>query len=219
MLKQGGMKVSGEFPFQEDERLLSFATEQHKKDYLGALIREGKMPQEFIDDKVRLMSAEYPKGWIEEFEGGVLKILSIYNTPPPKEYDYKIIWLDRDFDQQAKSWRKYQINKLNLTVAKEVTKAHRKKLPIQRMLCLDAISHLIEGRPHVIKFEDLLKFPVDISEELAKYLDHVKLDTKAMAGCVLQRQTSCLNYMLEDGLQKLGKDWREVLEASNQNIG
>lgn len=125
--------------------------------------------------------------WLVEAQGKAIKILDLHRMILPYEFEYRIIYMKRDYKQQAKSqilfaqvigglpvkdkqWRDYMHQ-----IPKD-EKAGFKKLNDRR------ISYKI------FHFEDVLRDPYGQAEEMAVFLELSELSSIEMGDAVIRRK-------------------------------
>ena len=139
--------------------------------------------------------------WLDEVEGGALKVPEPQHLRLPTDREYRFIWMRRDETEQAKSCRKF----MRWVTGSEVIPANKVKhlaASIKRdtpniLAMLREDYHPAEVRE--FRFEDVLGAPLRLSEYVAKFCGW-GLDVEAMAAVVKQRPAKCLPYMLEERL-------------------
>lgn len=145
-------------------------------------------------------SFEVPKGTrmvTGNLYGGALKVLDPHIFRPPHGPAYKIIWIDRDPLEQAKSMVKFM----------EVIAG---PIPGDRQEAIETLrKSFINDRPKTngllhsytqwimkLRFESILADPARAARQINEFCGKA-LDEKAMARAVLPRAPECLPYMLE----------------------
>ena len=138
--------------------------------------------------------------WRTVARGRCIKVLDPHRYTPPAGEDYRIIWLDRNPVEQARSQLKM--------AGAPPTRGNRKgmerllhrdlRLAQQQLLSIDTAG--IVG----IKFEDLIERPARVAAEIATKMGKV-LDQPAMVAQVYDRSARCFNGMLEQRLIALGR--------------
>lgn len=127
--------------------------------------------------------------WLAEAQGKAIKILDLHRICLPGEFHYKIIWLKRNYKQQAKSIIKFSNLVTGLDLPARLVKVYEKDLIRDEKIAFNIINNRkINGI--VINFEDLLKNPVDQAGNINNFVG-LGLDIKKMASVVLKRTPEC----------------------------
>ncbi|MEQ8628097.1 sulfotransferase [Ekhidna sp.] len=141
-------------------------------------------------------SIQLPKNtaWLKDVTGAV-KIIDPYrHTPPPG--DYKIIWLTRDFGEQAKSFAKLQRKQ-----GKPATRRHAQwyKKEFRKVTQRNIRMMAKWGNPLLrVKFEELLTDPHGEANRIANFLaPEFEVDPAKMAAVVVKRSPKNYDGFLE----------------------
>ena len=149
----------------------------------------GKFPSFEVD-------LDNDRNWIRNCEGMALKIIDPHHYPPPPGHEYRVIWIDRDIRQQAKSTMKAQRALTDLeNVHRSQLRDMERLIREQRRPALDTWAEL-GAKVLPMRFERIIRSPRESAEDMASFL-RLDLDTKRMAEAVVKRRPSCLPYMLE----------------------
>lgn len=119
---------------------------------------------------------------------GAVKILNIGKHYPPPG-DYKIVWMKRNLDEQARSTKKYMEQLLNQPAKKGWKTRYKKRIREGMAIGLDKCEEL--GDTYVQSFEGLLSGHID---QLANFLG---LDKDLMMKPVEERSGRCAVDFLE----------------------
>jgi hypothetical protein len=129
--------------------------------------------------------------------GKAVKCLDPHRFILPPDIDYRVIWMRRDYTQQASSIRKFMRGFLGINVHKSAIKKIAKDLITDTKKCLKLFS----SKRHIIlevSFEDVLSKPDEISIQIKEFIsDIVDLDHSKMESTVLRRDSNCYNGFLE----------------------
>jgi len=134
--------------------------------------------------------------WLQDCYGKAVKILEPLTYRPPMGHDYRVIWLNRNLKEQAKSTCKFARRVSGLSLRPGADKAfeesYRKELPAS----LELLRELTRGHLLELSFEAILKQPSQAAAQIADFLG-LPLDVEAMAKTVIKREARCLPYLLE----------------------
>lgn len=134
-------------------------------------------------------------------EGKAIKCLDPHNFPLPPDREYLIIWMRRDFKEQAKSIVKFMQMLLGVRESKRtMIRKFEKSLPTETRKCFRLLSNhpIIE-----VQFENVINFPKDEAVRVAEFVKEItELDTDKMASVIIPRSTDCYPGMLETELIK-----------------
>jgi hypothetical protein len=138
-------------------------------------------------------------------EGKAIKCLDPHHFPLPPDRKYVIIWMSRNFKEQAKSITKFMQMLLGIRESRrKMIREFERSLPIETMKC----NRLLAEFPIIeVQFEHLINNPREEAERVAEYLkDIIHLDTDKMTSVVINRSTDCYSGMLElELMNKHGK--------------
>lgn len=129
-------------------------------------------------------------------DGKAVKCLDPHNFPIPPNKQYLIIWMRRDFKEQAKSITKFMQMLLGVRESKRtMIRKFEKSLPIETRKC----HHLLSSYPILeVEFENVINQPKQEAERVAKFVKNiVQLDVNKMTTVVIDRSTDCYSGMLE----------------------
>lgn len=173
--------------------------------YAGGMECCGCAPA-FEDLRVNGLPAD--TSWLDRCDGMALKVLDplTFRLPPG---EYRIIWLDRDIKQQAKSWVKF-MRKVGQIVPRSSTHKYRKLLQSRRDESLVYVTEMAQD-VLFLRFERVLHNPMAEALRMAQFVGQ-DLDVMAMARTVVDRPVECLPYLLElNQLEERG--WARVVIA------
>lgn len=133
--------------------------------------------------------------WLRRCEGMAVKVLDPHRYRPPPGPDYRVIWIDRDVRQQAKSTIKAQREMAGMNVHRSHLKDMERLIRESRKPALDTWRS-VGARMLMMRFERMVLGKHEAAEDIAKFIG-ADLDTEAMAAAVVKRRPGCLQYMLE----------------------
>ncbi|MCB2202670.1 sulfotransferase [bacterium] len=160
-------------------------------------LQAGGMP--LVVDRIRGADANNPKGyyefervkrlpkgdtrWLKGAGGKAVKVISALLTFLPPDYNYRVIFMERDLDEimasqqrmLARSGKPAQSEQDNRTV-RATSQQH-----------LDEIHAWLDAQDwiqtHTVSYNDILRFPEEQFAEVAAFLDN-QVDPEAMASVV-----------------------------------
>ncbi len=139
--------------------------------------------------------------WVQCCKGKAVKIMDPARFTPPSGLEYDVIWMDRDFKQQAKSHFKLKAeNEVIVDSTRHAMRGRIAHLRGQRERCLKVWTGMPQNRLHKVKFEELIADPVAVAVPIVAFLglDPDSGFTAArMAYQVQKRDADCLPYMAE----------------------
>ena len=123
---------------------------------------------------------------MEGWAGMAVKVLDPHRMGLPG--DVRVIWLDRDTREQARSQIKFLGVMLGLAGGRAQTRSFERLLVQERPQAMRVIGN----RPLcVMTFEQLLANPSGSAAQLAAFVGHAGFNTDAAAKCVLPRSAKC----------------------------
>ena len=157
MLKEGGVDI-----LTDEERK---ADNSNPKGYLEY-------------EKVKGLAMD--NSWVHEASGKAIKVIAQLINHLPDEYNYKIIFMERELDEVLVSQQKMLgKNPDPNTIPMGLYTAFQKQL--------DKMYAWVESQPTVelmkVKYTDVLEKPIEVAEEVASFID-MDLDGEAMASVV-----------------------------------
>ena len=127
---------------------------------------------------------------------GAIKILYPILREIPQDLDCQIIWMERDFKEQAKSQKKIRKRGgLEIPVGFVGQRRNANKIFTKQI-----IGEIIKNEHfHLIRvsFEGLLRDPLEMAKRVDRFLGK-DLDVDAMAKCVVKRSPKNFNGFMED---------------------
>lgn len=140
-------------------------------------------------------------------EGKAIKCLDPHRFPLPPNRKYMIIWMSRDFTEQAKSITKFMQMLLGVRESKRtMIRKMEKSLPIETRQC----HRLLSDHPILeVAFENVVNDSKTEAERVADFLkDVVTLNADKMVSVIINRSTNCYPGMLE----------RELIQRAKNNL-
>ena len=141
---------------------------------------------------------DFNADWLSQ-QTGVVKLL--YPIPAVAKFnpgDYRVIWLTRDKDQQAKSFLKFAMHMRKIPKEDQDVKAIAKDMIEEERVCLNALEKL--GRLMILSFEHIITEPCEAAGKILDFFQ-VDGDVERMITEVHKRDTLSLPDMtLEDNL-------------------
>ena len=137
----------------------------------------------------KTMAENYKPWWMKRQKGKFVKLINPQQFEFPKR-GYRILWLNRDPEQQFLS-----ICKLQKAMGRRVIgsmHAGIENLKANEILNLDLMESL--GDVHVMRFEDLITDPHDAAGRIAMHF-RLQADVDRMAAVVRQRETKVAEQM------------------------
>lgn len=152
--------------------------------------------------EVREVGAQVKPDFIAANAGRAIKVLDPQRVGLPG--DVRVIWLDRDHRQQAKSHAKF----LRLLTGHVYDRAGRRALEGQFVRDTRAALDLIGSRPVMrLRFEDFLRDPLIYARLLGEFVRWPEFDAEAAARAVVKRPPQCLPSMhMETTLIAMGDE-------------
>ncbi len=136
--------------------------------------------------------------WLRNCAGMAVKNMEPTRYVPPEGPEYRVIWLDRDMREQAKSTLK-MARALGENAHRSVVSDIERQIREVRRPSLDAWA-AVGAKLLVLRFEHFLRdYPRgarDCARQIEKFVG-VTLDIDAMAAAVVKRKPGCLPYLLE----------------------
>jgi hypothetical protein len=150
-----------------------------------------------------------PEYWAEHYSGRAIKVLDPHIMRPPWGLKYKVIWLDRENGEQAKSHVKF----LRWQGVNVPNFEHAQKQFVAKLLRRDrpkAVGFLTRlagpGNAYCLTFEHLISFPTISAMRLGGLLypglsqERLAEIVQPAAELVRFRTVDCLPHMLEEEL-------------------
>ena len=141
--------------------------------------------------------------WLEECRGAAVKILDPHIFTPPPVHPYRFIVMTRDAVQQAESQMKFlRVFGENVTTDRRT----RRALSSQNARDVTRIKRIVSFYPNskniMLRFEDILRSPLDAAQTLSSFVG--KLNADAAASAVISRDPRCFPGMMEFGSTDTG---------------
>ena len=130
--------------------------------------------------------------WLDKCENKAIKILDPHIFTPPRTYQYRFIWMRRNFREQAKSQLKF-LKALMFPTQRADLSRFVKRLKHDTPKCLSILRQ--RGPVLVCCFEDVIKKPDVEANRISKFCGGLNVD--AMITVPWTRQTECLPYLAE----------------------
>lgn len=123
--------------------------------------------------------------WLAEAKGKAIKILDLHRQNLPYEFTYKVIWMNRDFKEQAKSNIKFLNLVSGLKIPENIWRTLEKSLIKDEKRTFDRFNkRWIEFK--VIRFEDLLYNP---TKEFLKIEDFLRIEIPVSVISVIKKRS------------------------------
>jgi len=164
----------------------------------GGMRCAGKWPSFEIKETVENSTGD----WIHQYEGAAVKFLEPAFRPPKPGLDYRIIWLDRDMKQQAKSWIKLSNSWMGGTCGRTEVRRALAFMRKHRPRMIACINRLGPTPPLMLEYEAVLANRQMHAQMVAEFVGQ-PLNVQRMAAGVLKRSGKCANGMLEEKLKHM----------------
>lgn len=119
--------------------------------------------------------------------GRAAKILDPRRSKWPEGFKARVIWLDRDSREQARSQTKMMAMLGGVRLSGQDWRKVREQLLIDRELSFPIFNGLPLLR---VRFEDTLKHPAKVADNISAFLQ-TELDRQKMIDCVIKRPSRC----------------------------
>jgi hypothetical protein len=177
MCFHAGLRVAGNWPEFEPVKMAS-------------LMFDGAKP----------IPADPMDEWVERVDA--LKLLEPADNPI-RPGRYRVIWLDRNMEEQAKSWGKLRRNKMNKHSNRKAVGVMKKHMMRNRDRQVKAAERIGECPPLMMRFEDIITNPLAAACALRDFSERPHLDVERMASGVLKRKPQCHEQFLEARLTNM----------------
>ncbi len=155
-------------------------------------------------------------GILPELEGKAAKILDPHRFEWPERVNAKVIWLDRDTREQAKSQVKLLRSFGGFSIPGQAWRAMERGLKQDRPRCMELFAD--RGVPVlVLRFEDVLASPDRCAASITEFLD-LRLDVEAMAAVVVRRPPQCAPDMAMEEMLVATEAEREHLKGVTREL-
>jgi hypothetical protein len=134
--------------------------------------------------------------WLADAAGQAVKILDPHRHRLPYRYSYRVIWCDRDPDEQAKSQCKFLAYAVCIAASRAERRAMAASNRRDKLRSWATIGGLQDARMMVVVFEDLIRDPIGQAERISAFVGLPEA-AKKMAAVVRPRSPKCLEGMLE----------------------
>jgi len=134
--------------------------------------------------------------WLKGCDGACVKIIEPdrYKIPKFDGFDYRFIWLRRNWYQIGKS----QVKCLDEFWPGPTRRIDAKAIKALKQKTADGLKAVRElGEVLSVRFEDLINKPADSCRKIADFIDYETLDTEAMNEIILDRPTAALPQIEE----------------------
>ncbi|NDY89741.1 hypothetical protein [Ideonella livida] len=169
--------------------------------FAGGIPCVGSFP-DFEEDRAALpMSPEF----LGACAGRAVKVLDPHRVGLPD--DCRVIWLDRDVREQAKSTAKFLCLMTGTVIDREGRRKLERSLPEERRKAMRVIG----GRPVlVLSFERLLASPTESARAIGAFIGSPVFDAERAASVVLPRAARCRQGMDMERALLRGGSFKEV---------
>jgi len=159
----------------------------------GGCPMTGEWPAYEVPESLELSAA-----WLAEHDGMAVKVLDPHKHPFPAGPDYRVIWLDRNSEQQARSLAKFLGELVNLRLTDADVEKFRQSYRAERPKVM-ALFRDVGATVLPVRFESILLSPKTAAAQLAGFVGG--LDAAAMAQVVLPRSPECRPDLAVEMLQ------------------
>jgi hypothetical protein len=139
-----------------------------------------------------------------------VKILDPHRVKFPGGYDYRIIFMERNQLEQAKSNIKFLIYMKQITSKQpnSVIWKMQKSIMKDTKRCLRQLPKIVKSKSHFIRvrFENVLDDPFAEAKRVVECIGY-DLEIGRMVSAIIKRDPGCLYYMLEERLTKQSRVW------------
>lgn len=135
--------------------------------------------------------------FLQRAHGTALKVLDPHKFRLPAIHHYRVIWCDRDPREQAKSQMKFLGAMFGVARSRDDRRAIERGLRRDRGACLALFLKMPRASLLVVRFEDLLSWPLAAAEKIARFAGLPQSAEAAMAGRVVRRSPLCFDGMME----------------------
>ena len=143
----------------------------------------------------RTVDSASESAWLEALDGQALKWLEPRHTMPASvRPELRIIWMKRDFNEQARSAVKFMRHVVGLALPRETRRVFAASYRRDEPSSVSAWGK--RGKVHVQRFEHLIENPQQAAIDVQLFLA-VPLNVAAMVNEVRERRTACLDGFLE----------------------
>lgn len=138
---------------------------------------------------VFLAGGELDARWLASARGHAIKILDPHRGRIPR-IECRVIWLDRDRAEQAKSQAKFFSIIVGMPVTREMRRRFAQSYLDDKPKAVRSL--LAAGAPSIfaLRFEDVLRDPRNAADEINRYCGE-NLDAEKMASVVRRRSSEC----------------------------
>ena len=153
----------------------------------GGIPATGTHPS-FEDDHAN--AAEFDSAWLAQQGSRAVKVLDPHRETvklPPA--DYRVIWMDRDTNEQAKSHGKFLKVVMGLNLDRAQRRRFEGSLIADRSKAFRRLNGITNYPILVMPFERVIENPARSAEEIATWVGDPVLDQEAMVRCVLPRSS------------------------------
>jgi hypothetical protein len=124
-------------------------------------------------EPTKTLGNAHTRDWLAGADGKAVKVVSMFLPCLPKEYQYKVIFMERDYKEGAESWRQFTANHGHEVPAD----ADRRKMEAENMKRWLARQENMDVL--LVDYNGLIFDPVDSCKEIAAFLG-ATLDTERM---------------------------------------
>lgn len=152
----------------------------------------------FETDKIQGLPERWQ--WMEECVGKAVKVLDPHEWTPPPFFNYRVIWMDRNAGEQAKSQAKMlrlvggcrpkpdQVNR----VARQLISERDAALKVVHRLAHNPVCDVM-----MVNFETLIEQPLVTCGAICGWLQISSSRADCMAGLIDKRNPDCLPHLRE----------------------
>lgn len=152
--------------------------------------------QEGSHECLRVTELPDRSAWVENAVGMSLKCLDPDVYTPPKGLRYRVVWLDRDRTEQAKSLCKFMRMIWDVETKDDAVEMLAPSFDLTKTVALSVWKD--RGAPvRMMSFESIILYPRRSARRLAKFFDIPPERVDEMAAAVRIRSTECYPGLLE----------------------
>lgn len=158
------------------------------------VFHDAEMGYPSFETQLQFSHADDPT-WFSAIDGGAVKWLEpLRALPAPVTPEIRVLWMHRNFGQQAKSAIKFLKAVTGHAIPASAVKGMRDSYERDEPAAIEAWK--ARGVVHVVRFEDVIESPEQTLEGISAFLSR-DFDIAKMTAEVRPRSPDCLNGLLE----------------------
>ena len=140
--------------------------------------------------------------WMSKCEGKAVKILDPHRHVPPRGYEYRFLWMERNHVEQAKSQIKF-LKATGMNVPRTAVGAIARSMEQDEPIAAKVLAGFKDSRIMRVRFGRLISKDESLARRIAEFVGLPAIDYRS----VVHRSPLCLPGM---GMEAGAMDWEDA---------